>query len=65
MPILKIIIQIISLVVVAIGIIMIYDARKLSKKWFSFGDRNSSVKILKIVGFLLAVIGALVVIINI
>lgn len=65
MPILKIIIQIISLIVVAIGVVMIYDARKLSKKWFSFGDRNSSVKILKIVGFILAVIGALIVMINI
>lgn len=65
MPILKIVIQIISLIVVAIGVIMIYDARKLSKKWFSYGDRNSIVRTLKIVGFIIAVIGAIVVIINI
>ncbi len=65
MPILKILIQIISLIVVTIGIVMIYDARKISKKWFSFGDRNSSVKILKIVGFILAIIGAIIVMINI
>ncbi len=65
MPIVKIIIQIISLIVVTIGVIMIYDARKLSKKWFSFGDRNSSVKTLKIVGFILAIVGGLIVIINI
>ncbi len=65
MPIVKIIIQIISLIVVAIGVIMIYDARKLSKKWFSFGDRNSSVKTLKIVGFILAIVGGIIVIINI
>lgn len=65
MPILKILIQIISLIVVTIGIVMIYDARKISKRWFSFGDRNSSVKILKIVGFILAIIGAIIVMINI
>lgn len=65
MPILKIVIQIISLIVVAIGVIMIFDARKLSKKWFSYGDRNSIVRILKIVGFILAIIGAIAVMVNI
>ncbi len=65
MPILKILIQIISLIIVAIGVVMIYDARKLSKKWFSYEDRNSVVRILKIVGFILSVIGAIIIIINI
>ncbi len=63
MPILKILIQIISLIIVAIGVVMIYDARKLSKKWFSYEDRNSVVRILKIVGFILSVIGAIIIII--
>lgn len=62
MPILKIVIQIISLIVIAIGVIMIYDARKLSEKWFSFGDRNSIVKILKIIGFIISIVGALIII---
>lgn len=61
----NIIIKIISFIIIAIGVIMIYDARKLSQKWFSFGDRNSVVKILKILGFILAVIGAIVIMLNI
>ena len=58
------VIKIIALIIVAIGVIMIYDARKISKKWFSFGDQNDSTKILKIVGFIIAIIGGLVIILN-
>ncbi len=47
-----------------IGVVMIYDARKISQKWFSFGDRNDSTKILKIVGFIVSIIGSLIVILN-
>lgn len=64
MEILKLIIQIITLVAIAIGVILIYDARKISKKWFSFGDRNSVVKTLKIVGFIITIIGSLIIILN-
>lgn len=60
----NIIIKIIGLVIIALGVIMVYDARKLSKKWFSFGDRNDSTKILKIVGFIIAIIGGLIIILN-
>lgn len=64
MEILNIIVKIIALIIVAIGIIMIYDARRLSKKWFSFGDRNGSTRTLKIVGFIIAIIGSLIIILN-
>ena len=47
----NIIIKIVALIIVTLGVIMIYDARKLSKKWFSFGDRNDSTKIFKIGNF--------------
>lgn len=60
----NIVIKIIGLIIVALGVTMIYDARKLSKKWFSFGDRNSSVKILKIVGFILSIIGSWIIILK-
>ena len=36
----NIIITVIGLVIMAIGVILIFDARNLTKKWFSFGDRN-------------------------
>lgn len=64
MEIIDIVIKIIALVIITIGVIMIYDARKLSKKLFSFGEQNSSAKMLKIVGFIIAVIGALIIILN-
>lgn len=63
MEIVNIIIKILSLLCVALGVIMIYDARKLSKKWFSFGDRNDSTKILKIVGFVISIISGIIMII--
>lgn len=64
MEIINIVIKIIGLIIIALGVIMIYDARKLSKKWFSFGDRNDSTRTLKIVGFIIAIIGGLVIILN-
>lgn len=51
---------IIGFILMMIGVIMIYDARKLTQKWFSFGDRNEGVKWLKIGGFLLDIIGILI-----
>ena len=60
----NIIIKIVALIVVALGVVMIYDARKLSKKWFSFGDRNDSTRILKIIGFIISIIASMIVILN-
>ena len=36
----KIILEIIGLLIVVLGIIMIFDARYLTKRFFSFGDQN-------------------------
>lgn len=55
------IIRIIGLIIVAIGVIAIYDARDLSKKFFSDSDKNTSAKILRIFGFIIAIIGAIIV----
>lgn len=60
MEILKVISALISFIVIMIGVIMIFDARKLTKKWFSFHDQNEASKWLKIGGFVLAIIGILV-----
>ena len=65
MEILNIVIKIVGLLFLALGVIMIYDARKISEKRFSFQDRNSSTKILKIAGLGISVLGAIIVIINI
>lgn len=60
MEILKLISALISFIAIMLGVIMIFDARKLTKKWFSFHDQNEGSKWLKIGGFVLAIIGILV-----
>lgn len=49
---------------VLMGVIMIYDARILTKKFFGFGDQNEASNGLKILGFILAIIGGLILFFN-
>ena len=51
------IIKIIGLIIIAIGVISICDARDLSKKFFSNSDKNTSARVLRIAGFLISIIG--------
>ena len=51
--------KIIGTIILMCGVILIYDARPITKKVFSFGDQNDGVKGLKIVGFVLSTIGGL------
>ena len=57
------IVEIIGAVILMLGVILIYDARPITKKLFSFGDQNDGVKGMKIVGFILSVIGGLLILI--
>ena len=57
----KIVIDLIALIIALIGVVMVYDARIITKKLFGFGDQNQAAWGLKILGFILAIIGALVV----
>lgn len=61
----KIILEIIGLLIAILGIIMIFDARYLTKRFFSFGDQNDATLGFKILGFVLAIAGALIVYFNI
>lgn len=47
----------IGVILVAIGIILIYDARPITKKFFSFGDQNEATLGMKMLGFIFAFIG--------
>ena len=58
---LEIILTIIGLILAIIGVICIYDARILTKKFFGFGDKNEASTGLKILGFILAIVGALII----
>ena len=57
----KLVINLIALVFAVIGGIMVYDARIITKKIFGFGDQNQAAWGLKILGFIVSVIGALII----
>lgn len=56
MEILKVISILISFVLIMFGVIMIFDARKLAKKWFSFHEQNKVTKLLKVIGFIVSIL---------
>lgn len=56
---------IIGLILSVIGVILVYDARDIAKKIFSFGDQNESTAGLKILGFIMGMIGVLFIYFNI
>ncbi|MCI9015789.1 MAG: hypothetical protein HFJ53_01285 [Clostridia bacterium] len=51
----------IGTIMALIGTIMTYDARRITKKLFGFGDQNEATSGLKILGFVLIIIGALLI----
>ena len=46
------------------GVILIYDARIITKRFFGFGDQNEATSGLKILGFIIVVIGGLILYFN-
>ncbi len=56
----KIIILIISSLIALLGVVMVFDARVITKKLFSFGDQNDASMGLKMLGFIISIIGALI-----
>ena len=54
------VVNFVALIMAMIGVIMVYDARILTKKFFGFGDQNQAAWGLKILGFVIAIIGALI-----
>lgn len=61
----NIIIRIISLLIILAGVILIYDARIITKKFFGFGDQNEGASGLKILGFIISIIGGIILYCNI
>lgn len=57
------ILKVIGLIIIAIGVVCVYDARKLTKKFFSTSDTNDATRSLKIAGFIVSVIGSILVIV--
>ena len=61
---LGIILRIAGLILVTSGVILVYDARSITKKFFGFGDQNEASLGLKLIGFLIAILGGLLVYFN-
>ena len=57
----QLILKLIGVLMVLAGVILIYDARIITKRFFGFGDPNEGSSGLKILGFLLAIAGALII----
>lgn len=55
------VLKIVAMLIVLVGTISIFEARNISNKYFSFGDKNTGVGILKIVGFILCVLGLFII----
>ena len=56
----QIIIKIIAVIIGLIGAVLIYDSRIITKKFFGFGDQNQATSGIKIIGFLMCVLGGVI-----
>lgn len=52
------ILKFIGILIIMCGVILIYDARPITKKNFGFGDQNEATMGLKLVGFIISIIGS-------
>lgn len=53
----NIIFILIGIIITLLAVIMIYDARKIATNMFSSNETNETTKMLKIVGFIILLIG--------
>lgn len=56
--------KILGAILGVIGVILIYDARPITRRIFGFGDQNEASMGLKIIGFIISMIGAFLVYFN-
>ena len=57
----QIVLRLIGVLILLAGVILIYDARIITKKMFGFGDQNEATSGFKILGVLLSIIGAIII----
>lgn len=53
-------IKLLCFVIMWLGVILIFDARNITHRFFSFGDQNEGTNGLKIVGFLIFIISGII-----
>ena len=57
----QIILRLIGVLILLIGVILVYDARVITKKMFGFGDQNEATSGFKILGELLCLVGLVII----
>ena len=60
----QVIIKLVGILMVLLGIVLIYDARIITKRFFGFGDQNEATSGLKILGFIIVIFGGLILYFN-
>ena len=56
----KLLLTILGLLFLACSVTLVYDARELTGKWFGFGDKNEGAMGLKFLGYLLLIVGLVI-----
>ena len=56
----QLIIRLLCLIMILLGVILIFDARSITKQFFSFGDQNEGSSGLKILGFIVVMVSGIV-----
>lgn len=57
----QLIIRLLCIIMILLGVILIFDARSITKKFFSFGDQNEGTSGLKILGFIVVMISGIII----
>lgn len=57
----QIIFRLIGIVILLMGVVLVYDARIITKKVFDFGDQNEATSGFKILGAIVAIVGGLII----
>ena len=61
----QVIMRLVAVLLLLGGVVLIYDARIITKRFFGFGDQNDASSGLKILGFMIAIVGGLIIYFNI
>ena len=57
----QIILRLIGTIILLMGVILVYDARIITKKFFGFGNQNDATSGFKILGAMISIIGGLII----
>ena len=60
----QVIIKFIGVVIILSGVTLIFDARPITKRYFGFGDQNEATDGLKVWGYIISIIGGLILYFN-